>query len=127
TSGNIITDHLSLLNRPLVIAHGGFTVELWFKGLSTGIQKVFDYAGTENIRTTGLVEGDDDAGVVQLNISNGTVLPLGVEQGLQVTGWNHLVVTYEVQDELDPARLQGRLAATLNGVVSSLESAVLTA
>lgn len=129
TLGNIITTNASLLNRPLVIAHGGYTYDVWFKGIPavTTLQKIIDYAGTEHISVRNGAEGDPVAGEVVVNVGNALGMTLDHTAGLDPLGWNHIVVSYEVLDELNPAGLTGTLKVTLNDVESVREGVTLSA
>ncbi|MDB6072232.1 MAG: hypothetical protein JWL81_3403, partial [Verrucomicrobiales bacterium] len=70
TPGTLATTKRKLLNRPLVTAAGGYTFDVWFKGVQGAtVQKVLDYAGTEYIGTRDSnADGDANAGEVIISV-----------------------------------------------------------
>lgn len=92
TFGNINTVGTSLLNNPAIQAAGGFTVDLWFNPTGamsgTGVRKIFDYAGTTNIRY-------DDVGVSEVSINLGGVVAFNASQGLNTNDWNHVILEFD--------------------------------
>lgn len=122
TPGAITTTRTKLLNRSSVIAAGGYTYDVWFKGVQGAtIQKVLDYAGTEYIATReSNADGDDHPGEVIISISNSaTFMVLDTDDGLDMAGWNHLVFTFKVTDETNPASIIGEATANLNGTITT--------
>ncbi len=110
--GALLTNGIKLLNVPSIIGAGGFTIDLWFKGVpteGTALQKIFDYAGTESIS----VNANGEL-VVTLNSAGGTTLRLTEGDGLSLEDWNHVVVTFAVTDETAQASVVGDLTVTLN-------------
>jgi hypothetical protein len=122
TPGAIATTRTKLLNRPSVTLAGGYTYDVWFKGVQGAtIQKVLDYAGTEYIATReSNADGDDHPGEVIISISNSaTFMVLDTDDGLDLTGWNHLVFSFKVTDESNPAAILGEATANLNGTITT--------
>lgn len=121
--GVILTNRLQLLNVPSIIAAGGFTIDLWFKGVpsgDSGFQKIFDYAGTESIA----IDLPSQRLRVTLNSSAQTTLLLGEDEGLNLDDWNHVVVEFHVLDEWEQNRALGNLVVKLNDYETSAEFAL---
>ncbi len=101
---------------------GGYTCDIWFKGVQgTALQKIMDYAGTEYIATReSNADGDENAGEVIISVGNSvTFMVLDKDEGLNVTGWNHLVLSFKVTDESNPAAILGEGIASLNGIITT--------
>lgn len=123
TPGAVATVKTKLLNRPMVITAGGYTFDVWFKGVQGAtIQKVIDYAGTEYIGTREAdTDGDGNAGEVSISVSNNAnFMVLDKDDGLDLTGWNHMVFTFQVTDETNPAAILGNATANLNGTITTI-------
>jgi hypothetical protein len=122
TPGTVATAKTRLLNRPAVITAGGYTYDVWFKGVQGAtVQKVMDYAGTEYIATRDSnADGDDHPGEVIISVSNNSsFMVLDTDDGLNLTDWNHLVFTFQVTDETNPAAVLGEATANLNGTITT--------
>lgn len=120
--GTVATVKTKLLNRPSVTIAGGYTYDVWFKGVQGAtIQKILDYAGTEYIGTKETnSDGDDNAGEVIISVSNSaTFMVLDKDDGLDPAGWNHLVFSFKVTDETNPLSLGGEATANLNGTITT--------
>src|SRR5690606_24314300 len=90
--------------------------------------KVLDYAGTEYIAVSGSNSDADDNGCeVFVGLSNNrNFAVLDADDGYLPDGWNHLVWTFEVTDEFDPAAVVGNVVIDLNGIRTVVDGAVLT-
>lgn len=128
-AGAVVTTRLQVLNKPVIVEAGGFTIDLWFKGgLGEGTGKVLDYAGTEYIAVSGSnSDADDNEGEVFVGLSNNrNFAVLDADDGYLPDGWNHLVWTFEVTDEFDSAAVVGNVVIDLNGIRTVVDGAVLT-
>ncbi|MES2708296.1 MAG: hypothetical protein V4726_17005 [Verrucomicrobiota bacterium] len=130
-AGAITTTQKKLLDNTLVVAAGGFTMDVWFKGVpasGTAFQKIIDYAGTEFIAVSGAdTDNDGSFGALTVRMSSGTYdIILDADDGLLTEDWNHIIYRYEVVNGTDIASLNGTVTLTLNGRITRYTGRPLT-
>lgn len=131
-NGSIRTDDKQLLERNGVDTAGGFTMDVWFKGLpaittATTTQKILDDTGTEFIGVRGADgDGDGKSREVAIRLSSvANTFYLDEDDGLLIDGWNHIIYSFAVTSGGNPAALIGDVTVVLNGVVRTFPGKTL--
>jgi|GEM_PF-4234414 len=122
-NGSIRTNATALLDRTRVAKAGGFTMDVWFKGVpaattATSTQKIMDDTGTDFIGVRG-ADGDLDGKSREVAIRLGTTANtfyLDEDDGLLMDDWNHITYSFIVTDGTNSAQPTGDVNVVLNGV-----------